>query len=273
MRTEMDESEAIDFIIGLVYERCRVRLHDGKQHLIRARLGKRLRQLKIDSLTEYCEWLRHSKDEDEITQVVDALTTNFTNFLREEDHFRFLVGQALPAVLAKGQRSFQVWSAACASGEEPYSLAFYLAEHYPIAGGWDWHILATDVSTKALDKARQGIYPADRLTSISPEWLRRYFQRGHDQWEGHCRIKPSLAERITFQHLNLLGRYEFPERFEVIFCRNVMIYFDRPTQEQLVRHLTQCLTPKGFLLVGHAESLTGLQVPVRCRKPSIYQKD
>jgi chemotaxis protein methyltransferase CheR len=273
MRNVMDEAEALEFIIALVYERCRVRLHDGKQHLIRARLGKRMRQLEIASLPEYCERLRQSGSEDEIEQVVNALTTNFTNFLREEDHFKFMVDQALPPLLERGRKRFRIWSAACASGEEPFSIGFYLAEHFPLQSGWDWQILATDISTKALDKARQSIYSEERLGTLSPEWRRRYFQKGHGDWDGHYRIKSFISERVSFRQLNLLGPYDFQDCFEVIFCRNVMIYFDRPTQEQLVRRLSQLLSPNGFLLVGHAESLTGLSVPLRCKRPSIYQKD
>lgn len=273
MRPPTDETEAFDYIIGVIYERSRIRLHDGKQSLIRSRLGKRMRHHGFEQLGDYCDYLRQSGDEDELTHVVDALTTNFTNFLREEDHFQFLVRQALPAVLPRGQKRFQVWSAACATGEEPYSLALYLAEHFPLAEGWDWRILATDISTKALAKAQQGIYAAERLTSLPPEWLRKYFQRGQHDWEGHYRIKSQLAQRVRFQQLNLLGQYHFAEAFEVIFCRNVMIYFDRQTQEQLVTQLHRFLVPQGHLLIGHSESLNGLQVPLRCLRPSIYRRD
>jgi chemotaxis protein methyltransferase CheR len=204
--------------------------------------------------------------------MIDALTTNYTHFLREKDHFEFLVKTALPALLPGNPRPFMVWSAACATGEEPYSLAFYLSEHFPRARGWDWRILATDISTKALGAAQQGVYPADRLNSVPPDWWKKYFQRGHGKWEGHCRIKPDLSQYVGFRQLNLLGNYAFKERFEVIFCRNVMIYFDRPTQEQLVRKLSQHLVPNGYLIIGHSESLNGLDIGLRCLRPSIYQK-
>lgn len=195
----MDETKDFDFIIALVYERSRIQLHDGKHPLILSRLGKRMRHHGFDRFGDYCDYLRQSGDEEELTHVVDALTTNFTKFLREEDHFRFLVGEALPQVLSPGQRRFQVWSAACATGEEPYSLALYLAEHFPLAEGWDWQILATDISTKALATARQGIYAAERLAALRPDWLRRHFQRGERDWEGHFRVKTALAQRVHFQ--------------------------------------------------------------------------
>jgi len=266
------DEDACDFIIALIYERSRIRLHEGKQALIKARLGKRMRHHGFTCLAEYCELLQSPGGHDEVTHAVDALTTNFTNFLREEDHFQFLVNKALPELLGKGRRKFNIWSAACASGEEPFSLAFYLDDKYPLAEGWDWRILATDISTKALAKAQAAIYAGDRLEGLSDAWLRRYFQKGSGESEGYFRIKSRLRERVTFRHVNLLGGYDFPERFEAIFCRNVMIYFDRPTQQQLVNNLSRFVVPAGYLLIGHSESLTGLPVPFRCLRPSYYQR-
>lgn len=269
---EIDEAADFEFIIALVYERSRIRLHDGKQALIRARLGKRMRAHGYESFHEYCEFLRQRADEDEITHVVDALATNFTSFLREQVHFDFLVREALPTVMPKGQRQIQVWSAACATGEEPYSIALYLAEHYPLAAGWDWQVLATDISTKALDRARQGVYPGERVESVPAEWLRRYFQRGHGRMEGQVRLKEALRERVRFDQLNLLGNYTLDRRFEVIFCRNVMIYFDAPTREKLVKRFISLLRPGGIFAVGSAETLAGLSLPVKSVMPSLYIK-
>ena len=267
-----DETESYRYIINLVYDRCRVRLHDGKQALIRARLGKRMRLHGFATLADYCHFLKHQAEEGEITQVIDALTTNFTNFLREPDHLKFMVEQLGAKQGAAGAGPFHIWSAACATGEEPYSIAFYLSEAFPPAAGWDWRILASDVSTKAIDKAKAGIYPAERVAMLPREWLQRYFQRGLNDWKDFYRVKPRVAERVLFQQLNLLGTYDFSRAFDVIFCRNVMIYFDRPTQEQLVNRLCRYLAPGGHLLIGHSESLNGLSVPLRCLRPSIYQK-
>jgi chemotaxis protein methyltransferase CheR len=260
--TARDESDVFDWIIREVYERSRIRLHDGKHALIRSRLARRLRHHGFESLTQYVEHLKRGTDPEEFTHLLDCLTTNFTHFLREEQHFKFLVGDALPKLIAP----------ACATGEEPYSLALYLAEHFSPAAGWDWRIRATDISTRALGKAREGIYPADRLDTVPADWLRRNFQRGIGEMDGHYRVKPDLSRRIEFQHLNLLGSYPFNDRHEVIFCRNVMIYFDRPTQEQLVNHLAQHLVPGGYLLIGHSETLTGLHVPLSPIRPSIYRR-
>ena len=271
MPTATQDAQAYQYISALVYERSRIRLDESKKQLISTRLGKRLRHLGLTSLSDYCHVLRAPDQEDEITQVINALSTNFTHFMREPDHFRFLVQQALPSVLGK-RRQFKVWSAACSTGEEPYTISFFLSEHFPPEAGWDWQLLATDVSTKALNKAIPGVYPADRLQELPQEWRRKYFQRGFGEWEGQFRVKAALRDRIRFQQLNLLGQYSFRETYDVIFCRNVMIYFDRPTQEQLVNQLGRMIAPKGYLLIGHSESLNGLSVPFDCLRPSIYQK-
>lgn len=272
MKAVVDDSEEIEFIIAFIYERSRIRLHDGKEALIRARLGKRMRLLGIGSLREYCAFIRSPAGQDEVQSAIDALTTNYTHFLREESHFDFLVKTALPALLAQGQRRFNVWSAACATGEEPYTIAMYLAEHYPLAEGWDWRVVASDISTKALGVAQSGVYSEDRVRHLPDVWLRRHFQLGHGRWAGHYRVKAALAGRIEFRQVNLLEPYEHHHSFEIVFCRNVMIYFDRPTQEQLVTRMTRFLVPRGYLLIGHSESLNGLSVPVHCLRPSVYQK-
>jgi chemotaxis protein methyltransferase CheR len=271
-RVTRREREAYAYIIGLVYERSRIRLHEGKESLIRARLGKRMRRLGVEDLGSYCDHLRGPGGEEEQAEAVDALTTNFTSFLREEDHFRFVVDEALPRLLTPGQRRFRLWSAACASGEEAYSLAMYVEERYPLARGWDWRILAADINRQVLARAEAGVYEAGRLEGLPGAWLRKHFQRGVGTATGLYRVRPALRERVVYRRLNLLACAGMAERFEVILCRNVMIYFDRATQQQLVRRLAESLVPGGYLLVGHSESLTGLAVPFRCLRPSYYQK-
>jgi chemotaxis protein methyltransferase CheR len=267
------EAQACRYIIDFIYERCRIRLHDGKEALIRARLGKRMRHLGFTGLPQYCEHLRAAGTEEEFTHVVNALTTNFTNFLREEDHFKFLVETALPTVLPPGEKRFRVWSAACSSGEEPYSIAFYLTDRYPPAAGWDWKITASDISTKVLEQAKKGLYEEDRVQTVPRDWLPRHFQKGIGSWAGYYRVKRAIMDRVDFQQINLTESYHHPHLFAVIFCRNVMIYFDRATQEQLVQQLCRHLAPRGCLLIGHSESLNGLRLPLRCLRPSIYQKN
>ena len=266
------EIRALDYVIALIYERSRIRLDRSKEALIRARLGKRMRALGIPSLPDYCHHLDSPEGAGEISRAIDALTTNFTHFLRERDHFDHMVNEALPRLLARNQKQFGIWSAACATGEEPYTIAFYLEERFPLADGWNWHIQATDISTRALEKAIQGVYPDERLECLPRGWGSRYFQRGFGASAGLYRVKRHLQERITFRQMNLLEDRNDDRAFEIIFCRNVMIYFDRPTQERLANRLGRALVPGGYLFTGRAESLNGLTLPLRCLSPSIYQK-
>jgi chemotaxis protein methyltransferase CheR len=266
------ELEALDGIIELVYQRSRIRLNRTKEALIRARLGKRMRALDIPTLPEYWACLNSASGSEEAARAIDALTTNFTQFLREHEHFDFMVDHALPSLLPAGQKRFSVWSAACATGEEPYTIGILLSERFPPAHGWDWHILATDISTRVLEKATQAVYPEERLRGLPKDWVRKYFQRGVDSCAGLVRVKSTLRERVHFRQMNLLEDEPDDPAFEIIFCRNVMIYFDRPTQQRLATRIGRALVPHGYLFTGRAESLNGLAIPLRCLRPSIYQK-
>jgi chemotaxis protein methyltransferase CheR len=226
----------------------------------------------FETLPEYCDYLCSPEGAEEVQQVVDALTTNFTQFLRDREHFEVTVNQVLPQLLKSNQRQFRIWSAACATGEEPYTLAFYLEARFPSAEGWDWRILATDISTRALEKALRGVYPQERLAEVPRDWLPKYFQRGFGEWAGHFRVKNPLRQRILFEQMNLLECSYEASAFDIIFCRNVMIYFDRTTQEQVISRLSRSLRPGGYLFTGRSESLSGLALPLKCLRPSIYQK-
>lgn len=266
------EREACGFIIDLVHRRSGIRLHHGKDALIQARLGKRIRQRGLPGLPEYCAFLRDQADPLELDRAVEALTTNFTSFLRESAHFKFLVEEAVPALARRGDKKLRLWSAACSSGEEPYSIALYLAEHCPATAGWDWRITASDLATKVLDQARSGIYAAERLQAVPPAWLRAHFQKGIGSWAGHYRVKTSLSERIEFRRINLVEPYEHSRPFQVLFCRNMLIYFERPDQQRILRQLCRHVEPGGYVIVGHSESLNGLDLPLRSLRASIYQR-
>lgn len=266
--------EDYDFICRVVYEQSRIHLGPDKQGLVTSRLAKRLRQLQIGSYHEYCEYLSSPAGPEELRFLIDRISTNHTHFFREIKHFDFLGETVLPAWK---QRSFseplRVWSAACSSGDEPYSLGIYLAEKLAPADSGEWQIDASDISTRVLELARRGIYDADRLNDIPPDWLRRHFQKGVREWEGQFRVKAELRERIRFHHLNLLqSSYPFTKPFQIIFCRNVMIYFDRATQTDLVSRLSDMLAPGGYLMVGHSESLSGVKHSLRLVQPAIYVK-
>ena len=265
-----------DFICRVVYDRSRIHLGREKKTLVGSRLAKRLRQLHLVDYHEYCGLLRSPEGEDELRFLIDRISTNHTHFFREMKHFEFLRDIALPLWVAAhpGRKEpLRLWSAASSSGEEPYSLAIWLAEHLAPAASDRWQIQATDISTRVLDLARQAVYHTDRLQGISPPLLRRYFQRGVGEREGDFRVKEGLRQRVLFHHLNLLQPdYPFTSAFDIIFCRNVMIYFDKPTQEDLVRRLTQKLVPGGYLMVGHSESLSGIKHSLRLVQPAIYLK-
>ena len=274
----MRESD-YQFIRNLVYERSRINLGPDKRELVAARLGKRLRAMQLASITDYCSFLRTANAPDEVANLIDAISTNHTSFFREGHHFEFLRDNILPELAVRRHAErwpiLRVWSAACSSGEEPYSLAISLAEILPaLAADWAWQIEATDISHRVLDRARAAIYSEEGVVGhVPPLLVAKYFQRGFGPQAGNYRVKPLLQERVGFSHLNLIdGPFHFSEPFQFIFCRNVMIYFDRPTQEQLVVRLASQLVPGGYLLVGHSESLTGIRHPLTLVEPAIYRR-
>jgi chemotaxis protein methyltransferase CheR len=269
----MRDSE-FDFIRSLVYERSRINLGPDKRQLVSARLGKRLRATNLPTLSEYCALLQSPGAEEELGHLIDAISTNHTFFFREIAHFDFLREKAVPEMTERARierwSKLRVWSAACSSGEEPYSIAMLLAGCMPNLA---WQVDATDISRRILAKAANAIYSQETVSRLAPDLVRTHFQRGFGPQEGYYRIKPALRERVSFHHLNLLeGQPPFTEPFQVIFCRNVMIYFDRATQEELVSRLARRLVPGGYLFVGHSESLTHLQHPLQVIRPAIYRK-
>jgi chemotaxis protein methyltransferase CheR len=270
----MRENE-FEFIRGLVYEHSRINLGPDKRELVSARLGKRLRATNLPSVSDYCQFLKSQNDGEELAHLIDAISTNHTFFFREIAHFDFLSKILVPEMKARASQErwlqFNVWSAACSSGEEPYSIAMLLDE--TLGNTWKWQIEATDISNRILDKARAGIYRDDTVGKLDAGRVRRHFQKGHGPQQGNFRIKTRLQSGINFQHLNLLeGNPPFEQMFQVIFCRNVMIYFDRATQEELVQKLTQKIVPGGYLFVGHSESLTGIRHTLQTVRPAIYRR-
>ena len=272
---QLDDRD-FDFLCRLIYEQSRIRLGPDKRTLVSSRLAKRLRQLQLADYHEYCELLRSPAGEDELRFLIDRISTNHTHFFREMKHFDFLRDNVLPPWRAQSparKEMFRLWSAACSSGEEPYSVAMHLAEHLAPPGPNTWQIESSDISTRVLEIAERGVYDSEKLAGISQELLRRHFQKGTRAWQGQFRIKEEIRQRIGFHQLNLLeAHYPFARPFDVIFCRNVMIYFDRPTQEALVGYLAERLVPGGYLMVGHSESLSGIKHALRLIQPAIYLK-
>lgn len=267
-------SQAYEFLAQLVYERSRIRLGYDKQSLVSGRLGQRLRVLGLSDYGRYCELLQSAAGEDEISELIDLISTNHTHFFREPAHFDILQRHVLPALVAKrgfGQRPLRVWSAAASSGEEAYSLAIALAEFSRARPAFTWQVDASDISKRMLECCRRGIYPADKVELPSTDLLERYFQKGFGEREGFYRLKAEVRRNVGVQHINLFQpQYPLPKGLDVIFCRNVMIYFDTPSREQLVGRLTEHLAPGGYLFVGHAESLMGLRHALKSVWPSVY---
>ena len=266
-----------DFIRQLVYTHSRINLGSDKMELVSARLGKRLRATNLSSISDYCEHLQSPSGEEELAHLIDAISTNHTFFFRENAHFDFLRKHILPEIGQRRQTEklgeFVIWSAASSSGEEAYSIAILLAETIGLNSTWKWRIDGTDISNRILARASAAVYRADQVRTMPADLLRTYFQKGHGPQEGNYRVQQALVERVTFQQCNLLDPgIPFRHQFPVIFCRNVMIYFDRATQEELVTKLTRQLIPGGYLIVGQAESLTGIRHKLETMKPSIYRK-
>ena len=215
---------------------------------------------------------------EELVYMIDAVTTNKTDFFREPYHFEFLTIQALPQLIGKQHASFRkkirAWSAACSTGEEPYTLAMVLSEYASSRPGFDFSILATDISTKVLDIAQTAIYEEEKVTPVPYAMRKKYLLRSKDPNKKIVRITPELRNRIAFRRFNLMDkRTPVSEPLDIIFCRNVMIYFDIETQERLIRQFHSLLAPGGYLFMGHAESINNMDVSLRFAAPTIYQKE
>jgi chemotaxis protein methyltransferase CheR len=218
-----------------------------------SRLSKRVRRLGLNDFKDYCQYLRNNHD-DEFTEFINAITTNLTSFFREQHHFDYLRNVVIPELVTRNQNTKQirVWSAGCSTGEEPYSIAMTLLESLP--AGWDVQILATDLDTNVLQTASDGIYTEDRISDLSPVVLKRWFMKSKSS-PGHVKVKAELQKIIQFKQLNLMQEWSMKTPFDVIFCRNVLIYFDRETKTSLAKRYARMLASKSWLFIGHSESL------------------
>lgn len=262
-------SQQFDKISRLVYQISGIDLHEGKEELVKARLIKRLRHLKIYDFNQYLKYIANDKSGAEIGSMVDILTTNKTNFFREAEHLDFLKGEIIPTW---DKRPVRIWSAGCSSGEEPYSIAIVLNEAIPDIHHRDIKILATDISDRMMEKARQGIYDEEHVKGMSAHLRQKYFQKVRVGSGYKYQSDYKLQSLISFAKLNLMENWPMRGPFDIIFCRNVMIYFDKPTQESLIQRFWTLLRDEGFLLVGHSESLSFMSHEYRYIKPAVYQK-
>ena len=254
----------------LIYDKAGIDLRQGKQTLVSARLGKKLRESGLRDYDTYLDNVIADKSGESMIALIDALTTNYTSFLREPQHFAFLRDEILPAVA--GRKQIDIWCAAASTGEEPYSLAFTLLDALGPAAIATTRIVSTDISTRALAAASQGIYPADRLTGMPTNWRSRYMSPGQGTYQGFYQVRSEVKRMVQFQRLNLIESFTHSGTFPLISCRNVMIYFDKQTQQGLVNRMAHFLDPGGHLFIGHAESLSGIEHPLKFIAPAIYQR-
>ncbi|MBQ9471024.1 MAG: hypothetical protein IJU72_08755 [Bacteroidales bacterium] len=261
---------------AFIYNESGIKLPPVKRIMLQCRLQKRLRELQMSSFREYCDYLfSHSGGDAEIVSMLDVVSTNKTDFFREPTHFDFISNTMLPEFM-EGSRggSFSAWSAGCSSGEEPYTLAFVLNEFMLTHPTFSYTILATDLSTKILQQAVTAIYPEERVTVVPMHLRQKYLLRSKDRQNPTVRIAPLIRQHVSFARLNFMDSTysSVPADLHLVMCRNVLIYFDRATQEKVINKLCTRIRPNGYLMLGHSESILNMNLPLQQIKPTIYRK-
>lgn len=261
------------FISKLVGERTGIVLSDAKQQMVYGRLSRRLRQLKLTKFSDYCDMLT-SGHENELIEFTNAITTNLTAFFRENHHFEFLKNTVLPELIKKNAHTkrLRIWSAGCSSGEEPYSIAMCVREAIPKASGWDVKILATDLDSNMVQRGKNGIYTTERVEGLSDARMKKWVKRGKGENDDKVRMSDDLRDLITFKELNLMEGWPIKGPFDFMFCRNVVIYFNKDTQRELFARYADLLAPDAHLFIGHSESLNKVTDRFELLGKTIYKK-
>jgi chemotaxis protein methyltransferase CheR len=261
---------------NLIYDKAGIRLGSEKKTMLEVRIKRRLKALALRSYSEYCDYLfAHQGLKEELVPLIDVVTTNKTDFFREPGHFNYLVEKALPELTARNAtgRPLLVWSAGCSSGEEPYTLAMVLSEYAVTHPGFRFRILATDISTHVLEKAELAVYATDVVRPVPAALRKKYLMTSRAPGSSRVRVVPELRRLVEFRRLNFMNAdYAISEKAHAIFCRNVIIYFDRQTQEQVLGKLARRLVPRGYLFVGHAETLHDMDLPLTPVAPALYRR-
>lgn len=261
----------------LIYGHAGIHLADVKKALLTGRLSRHLRQLGLTSFRQYYDHVVADKSGQEMIALLDAIATNETHFFREPKQFEYLQNVLVPEWQAQADRgnrrkAIRIWSAACSSGEEPYSLAMQLLYAFPPESGWSIEIVATDISTRILERARAGIWPINRADTIPSHLLKRFMLRGTGSQQGNMKAGKEVRQVIQFGRLNLHdASYPLSGAFDAVFCRNVLIYFDQQSRAAALNRMTALLVPGGHLFLGHAESLTGMNLPMKSVAPAVYR--
>ncbi|MBN2171602.1 MAG: protein-glutamate O-methyltransferase CheR [Candidatus Krumholzibacteriota bacterium] len=269
MQTQLTQSQFGE-IRDLMYRHSGVNLQPGKEELVKSRLNRRLRTLGLADFAAYLDLLREDRSGRELSFMIDELTTNKTSFFREQPHYDLLRERLLPDWRRRGG-PLRIWSAGCSTGEEPYSLAIQLLAAVPDGGRRDAMILATDISPTTLAVMREAIYPGEALADVPAEWRQRYFEALTGEKDGLYRVREEVRALVRQARLNLMGTWPMRGPFDMIFCRNVMIYFDAETRERLVRRFLALLRPAGCLFVGHAESINASRHGLTYVQPAVYR--
>lgn len=260
---------------NFIYHQYGIKMPEAKRIMLQSRLQKRLRALQIPSFADYVDYVFSPRGADEIIHMMDVVSTNKTDFFRENQHFVFLLETVLPEIYEVNHQNYvKIWSAGCSSGEEPYTMAMVLSEYQQKVRGFDFQIMGSDLSTIVLEKAVQAIYAEERVSVIPYDIKKKYLLKSKDREKPTVRIVPELRRKATFRRINFMDDvYDAPMDFDIVFCRNVLIYFDRATQEKVINKLCRHLKPGGFFFLGHSESVTGINVPLKQIKPTVFRRE
>jgi chemotaxis protein methyltransferase CheR len=274
-KAQLTEAE-FEKLSRFIYKESGIKMPPIKRIMLQSRLQKRLRDLKMSSFQEYIEYV-FSKDglNNEIIHMLDVVSTNKTDFFREPVHFDFLTDVVLPEFVEQRQsiRTIKVWSAGCSTGEEPYTIAIVLADFAEKNRGFDFSIIGTDISTQVLQKAIDAVFKEDRIAIMPLDTKRKYFLKSKDRKNPTVKVAPNLRAKVKFGRLNFMDNYyDIADSFDVVFCRNVLIYFDRETQEKVIQKLCTKLRSGGYFFLGHSESIMNMDVPLKQIKPTIFQR-
>ena len=255
-----------------------IKMPPEKRLMMQSRLSARLKALNLDSYQAYIDYVFSESagpNNDEIIMMIDAMTTNLTEFFREPQHFDFMKSTVLPEFVQQGRNSVKLWSAGCSTGQEPYTLSMVMRDFIDTHHSQlrNYSILATDISTKVLDKASNAVYPLDATKGIPIDILRKHFLKGKNPEKPMVRIKPEIRNRVNFMRLNFMDDdYGFRDNLQIIFCRNVLIYFDKQNQEKVIRKFASYLESGGYLFLGHSETIFGMDLPFKTVAPTVFQK-
>lgn len=275
-RDEVISGRDYSRLCKLVYAEAGIALGTERKTMLEVRIKRRLKELAIHSYGDYCDYLFSDRGlRDELLHLIDVVTTNKTDFFREPRHFDFLTIRAMPEFMSSNgsRRAMTIWSAGCSTGEEPYTLAMVMSEYALAHPGFCFRILATDVSTTVLETAQIGIYSRQVVQPVPAALKVKYLMRGRDRADDRVRVVPELRRLIEFRRVNFMDAdYGLTERVDAIFCRNVIIYFDRPTQQRILSKLTRYLVPGGYIFMGHAETLHELDLPLVQVAPALYRR-